>query len=182
MKPIRVFRAGNETFCEWRFENGQDLGRILNQGTGAFLENEFSSIADAKAFCERELEKDKSLIFYVMSGDDIIDVIQNQAYHIAREKRENRIYAVVSIAVVMLLALGVSVMVMPFHAMTSHLLFISSMGLLYVLLYLIAGSWNFESVVAIAIILVLVSLLVPQLTKHTESNQSSEHTQTKGSE
>ena len=182
MISIKVFRNGKEIFCEWRFENGQSLGRILNPGTGAFLDEEFSSIEDAKAFCDRELEKDASLIFYVMRGSDIIDAIQNDAYHLAKEKKQNRIYAAVSTVVVMLLALGVSVMIMPFQAMLYHLLFISSMGILYLLLYSIGGNWNLEGVVAIIILLVLISLLAPQLTKDTEPNKGGEHSQLKGSE
>jgi hypothetical protein len=88
----------------------------------------FSSVADAKACCEKALEKDESLIFYILRGNDIIDAILNQTYHTAREKREDRIYAAVTTAVVMLLALGVSIMVMPFQTMIYHLLFVSGKG------------------------------------------------------
>lgn len=173
---IRVFRAGKETFCEWRFENGQSLGRILNQGAGVFLEKDFLSIADARAFCERELEKDESLIFYIIRGDDIIDDILNQAYHTALEKRESRRYAVVSSAVVALLALGVSIMVMPFQAVSSHLLFIIGMVLLYALFLSIMGARNIEGAVVMVIILILLSVLVPQLTKDSERNDGEKQT------
>jgi hypothetical protein len=165
MAPIKVFRSGKETFCEWRFEDGQSLGRILNQGAGTFLENEFSSPEEAKAFCDRELEKDASLIFYVMQGNDIIDAIQDDAFHSAEEKKQSRVFAAVSTVVVMLLASGVSVMFMPFQAMIYHLLFISGMGAFYLLLYSIGGGWNLESVVATIILLILISVAVPLLTK-----------------
>ena len=165
MDPVKVFREGKGTFCEWRFENGRSLGRILNQGAGVFLENAFSSLEEAKAFCERELEKDASPIFYVVQGGDIIDAIQNDAYHIAKEMKENRIYAAVSTAVVMLLASGVSFMIMPFQVMIYDGLFIGGMGAFYLLLYSIGGRWNLEGVVAIILLLVLLSAVVPLLTK-----------------
>lgn len=164
MDPVKVFREGKGTFSEWRFENGQSFGRILNQGAGVFLKKEFFSIEEAKAFCEMELEKNVSHIYYVMRGNDIIDAIQDDAYHIAKEKNENRIYAAVSTTIVMLLASGVSVFIMPFQAMFYHLLFISGMGGFYLLLYSIGGRWNLESVVAIIILLVLLSIAVPLLT------------------
>ena len=73
MEHLKVFRQGKGTFTEWRFESGQPLGRILNQGEGVFLEREFSSLEEARTFCEKELEKNASLIFYVMRGKDIAD-------------------------------------------------------------------------------------------------------------
>jgi hypothetical protein len=168
---IRVFREGKGTGCETRFENGQSLGRILNQGEGVFLDKQFLSVEDAKAFCKSELEKDVSLVFDIMRGDDILHTIMNLAYHEAREKRRNRNYAILSTAAVMLLALIVSVTVMPFQTITGHLVFITGMTLLYVFLLSIMGTGNIEGAVAMVIILVLVVLLAPQLTKHLKSNQ-----------
>jgi hypothetical protein len=165
MAPVKVFREGKGTFSEWRFENGQSLGSILNQGEGVFLENEFSSLEEAKAFCEKELGKDASLIFNVMQGKDIIGYVLNDAYQIAKEKKEDRIYAAVSMVVVILLASGVSVFIMPFESMLYHLLFVSGMGGFYFLLYLIGAHWNLESVVAIIILLILISVSVPLLIK-----------------
>ncbi|MFQ5936958.1 MAG: hypothetical protein ACE5LB_11190, partial [Acidiferrobacterales bacterium] len=115
---IRAFREGKRTACEWRFENGQSHGRILNQGAGTFLDKKFLSVADARAFCAGELDKDASLVFHIMRGDDIVDTMLNQAYHTAREKRESRNYAVLSTAIVMLLALIVSVTAMSFQTIT----------------------------------------------------------------
>ena len=104
-----------------------------------------------------------SLILYVMQGEDIIDAIQDNAYHRAKEKRENRIYAAVSTAIVMLLASGISVMFMPFHLMIYHALFVGGMGVLYLLLYSTGGGWNLENVVVMIILLVLLSVVVPLL-------------------
>ena len=165
MDPIKVFQEGKGTFCEWRFENGQSLGRILNQGAGIFQENTFSSVEVARTFCEKELEKDASLIFYVVHGRDIIDIIQNDAYHLTKEIKENRIFAGISTTAVMLLASGVSFMFMPFQIMIYDVLFIGAIGLFYLLLYSIGGRWNLEGVVAIIILLVLLSAVVPLLTK-----------------
>ena len=165
MYPIKLFQAGKATFCEWRFENGQPFGRILNQGAGVFLGSAFCSLEEAKLFCERALEKDASLIFYIVQGDDIIAAIQDDAYHKAKETKEGRIYAAVSTAIVMVLASGVSFMIMPFQVMIYDALFIGAMGVFYLLLYSIGGRWNLEAVVAIIILLVLLSAAVPLVTK-----------------
>ena len=165
MDPIKVFREGKGTFTEWRYENGKPFGRILNQGEGILLEEEFSSLEETKVFCGRELEKDASIIFHVMLGNDIIDTILNKAYHQAESKKENRTFAAISTAVVMLLATGVSVMFMPFQAMIYHALFIGGMGSFYLLLYSTGGNWNLENVVATIILLILLSIVVPLLTK-----------------
>lgn len=165
MDPVKVFREGKGTFTEWHFENGRPLGRILNRGAGVFLENTFSFIDEARSFCERELEKDPSLILYVVEGGDIIDAIQDDAYQLEKENKENRIYAVMSIAVVMLLASCVSFMFMPFQIMIHDVLFIGGMGALYLLLYSTGGRWHLEGVVAIILLLTLLSAVVPLLTK-----------------
>lgn len=165
MDSVTIFRQGKGTFAEWRFENGQSVGRILNQGEGAFLEREFSSLEEAKTFCKKELEVDASLIFYVMRGNDIADAIQNNIYQIAKRKKEDRIYAVVSMAVIMLLASAVSVFIMPFQTMIYHVFFIGGMGFFYLLLYSTGGHWNLDNVVATLILLILVSVVVPLLTK-----------------
>ena len=164
-RHVEVFCQGKGTFTETRFENGRSISRILNQGEGFFVENDFSSHEEAKACCERMLANDASLIFYIMRGKDIIDYVQNDAYHIAKEKKENRIYAAVSTAIVMLLASGVSVFIMPFQALIYHTFFIGGMGAFYLLLYSTGGRWNLESVVATIILLVLLSVVVPLLTK-----------------
>lgn len=164
MEPIRVLREGKETFCEWRFENGQPLGRILNQGEGVFLEKAFSSIAEAKLFCERELEMDASLIFYVLRGGEIIEAVQNQAYQIAYGKRLDRFYAAVSATIMMLVALIVSVLFMPFQTTTSHLLFVGGIGLFYLFLFLVASSWHLESMAATLLLLILLSVLITLFT------------------
>jgi hypothetical protein len=165
MGSIKVFRSGKETFCEWRFENSQSIGRILNQGAGIFLEKAFSSLEEAKALCERELEKDASLIFYVVQGDDIIDIIQNDAYHIAKEKKASRGFAAVSTVIVMLFATAVSFMFMPFQAMIYDALFIGGMGAFYLLVYSNGGSCNLDGIILMIILLALLSVIVPLLSR-----------------
>ena len=81
MEPVKVLRQGKGTFCEWRFENGQSRGRILNQGAGVLLDTLFSSAEEAKTFCEGKLKQDASAIFYVVQGEAIIDAIHDDAYH-----------------------------------------------------------------------------------------------------
>ena len=162
---VEVFCQGKGTFTETRFENGQSISRIHNQGEGYFVESDFSSLEEAKAYCERKLAKDASLIFYIMRGKDIIDYVQNDAYQLAKEKKEDRIYTAVSTVVVVLLASSVSVFIMPFQTMIYHVFFIGGMGAFYLLLYSAGGRWNLESVVATIILLVLLSVVVPLLAK-----------------
>ena len=160
-----MFREGKGTFCEWDYENGKPVGRILNQGEGIFLKEEFSSAEDAKLFCQKELHKDASPFFHVLQEDDIIDTVYDREYHIAKDKKENRTYAAVSLVVVMLLASGVSVLFMPIQAMTYHVLFVGGIGGFYLLLYSIGGHWNLESVAAVIMLLVLLSIFVPLFSK-----------------
>ena len=162
---VEVFCQGLGAFTETRFENGRSISRILNQGEGFFVESDFSSLEEAKAYCERKLAKDASLIFYIMRGKDIIDYIQNDAYQLAKEKKEDRIYTAVSTVVMVLLASSVSVFIMPFQTMIYHVFFIGGMGAFYLLLYSTGGRWNLESVVATIILLVLLSVVVPLLAK-----------------
>lgn len=164
MELFKVFRQGKGTFSEWRYENGKSLGRIRNQGEGVFLAEEFSSLEEAMTFCQSELEKDASLMFYVLQGNDIIETVYNHAYHIAKQKNENRIFAIISLIFVMLLATGASVMVMPFQTIMYHALFIGGMGAFYLLLYSIGGNWNLESVAMVIMLIFILSILVPLLT------------------
>jgi lipopolysaccharide export LptBFGC system permease protein LptF len=100
-----------------------------------------------------------------MRGKDIIDYVQNDAYQLAKEKKEDRIYTAASTIVVVLLASSVSVFIMPFQTMIYHVFFIGGMGAFYLLLYSAGGRWNLESVVATIILLVLLSVVVPLLAK-----------------
>jgi len=161
MSPFRIFRNGKQTFCEWYFESGKPHGRILNQGQGKYLENEFSSLEEAKHFCEKQLEKDVSLLMYIMQGDDIINSVQNNAYQKAQAKKVDRLYAAASLALVLLIAFVVSFLVMPFETITSHAMFIGGAGLFYLLLFMIAGSWHLENVLVTLLLLILLTVLIP---------------------
>lgn len=161
MEPIRIFRHGKQTFCEWYFEKGEPHGRILNQGKGVYLENEFLSLTEARRFCQKRLEKDASLILYVMQDDDIIDSVQNDAYQTARAKRIDRLYAIVSFAMLVFVGFVVSMLVMPFETVISHTLFIGGIGLFYLLQFMIAGGWHLESVATSLLLLVLLVVLIP---------------------
>ena len=162
---VEVFCQGKETFTETRFENGRSISRILNQGEGCFVESDFSSLEEAKVYCERRLANDASLIFYIMHGKDIIDYVQNDTYQLAKEKKEDRIYTAVSTIVVVLLASSVSVLIMPFQAIIYHAYFISSMGAFYLLLHSTGGRWNLDNVVVVVFVLTIISVTVPLLTK-----------------
>ena len=164
MGMIKVFRQGKGSFFEWRYEDGKPLGRIRNQGEGVFLAEEFSSAEEAKRFCQMELDKDPAPYFYILQENDIIDTVYNRAYHIAKDKKENRIYAAVSLVVVILVATGASVLLMPFQAMIYHLLFIAGMGGFYLVLYSNGAHWNLESVAVVIMLIVILSIGVPLLT------------------
>lgn len=163
MTQIKVFRQGKGTFCESHVENGRYVSRILNQGAGYFLDNTFSTVKEAKAFCETELEKDASHVFYVVQGENIIDYIRNDAYHDAIEAKQNRLFVAVTTIIVMLLASVVSFIFMPFQLVLYDALFIVAMGVLYLMIYSIGGRLNVEGVVLMIIILILLSIMVPML-------------------
>ena len=165
MTHIKVFRQGKGTFCESRFENGRSAGRILNQGEGIFLDNTFLTAEEAKAFCETELEKDASLVFYVVLGENIIDYIQNDAYHDTIEAKQNRLFVAVTMVIVMLLASVVCFIFMPFQSPLYDALFIAAMGILYLMLNSVGGRMNVEGIVLMTIILILLSIMVPMLSR-----------------
>ena len=165
MDPIKVFRQGKGSFCEWRYEDGKPLGRIRNQGEGVFLEEEFSSEEEAKRFCQKELDKDPAHFFYILQENKIIDTVYNDAYLVAKNKREDRIYAAVSLIVVILVATGASVLLMPFQAMIYHLMFIGGMGGFYLLVYSTGVHWNLEGVAVVLMLIVILSISVPLFTK-----------------
>lgn len=165
MTRFKVFRQGKGTFSEWRFENGRSVGRILNKGKGIVLDNTFFSVEEAKAFCETELEKDASLIFYVIQGENIIDFIQNDVYHEAKEAKQNRLFVAVTSVVVILLASVVSFTVMPFQLLLYDTLFIIAMGVLYLMIYSVGGRLNVEAFVLIIIILIVLSIMVSMLSR-----------------
>jgi len=162
---VEVFCQGKGTFTETCFENGRSISRILNQGEGFFVENDFPSPEKAKAYCERMLANDASLIFYIMRGKDIVDYVQNDAYQLAKEKKEDRIYTAVSTIVVVLLASCVSVFIMPFQVVIYHAYFISGMGAFYLLLHSIGGRWNLDNVVVVVFVLIIITVTVPLLAK-----------------
>ena len=162
---VEVFCQGKGTFTETRFENGRSISRIINQGEGFFVESDFSSLEEAKAYCERKLATDASLIFYIMHGKDIIDYVQNDTYQLAKEKKENRIYTAVSTIFVVLLASSVSVFIMPFQAVIYHAYFVSGMSAFYLLLHSTGGHWNLDKVVVVVFVLIIISVTVPLLTE-----------------
>jgi hypothetical protein len=165
LTQIKIFRPGKGTFCEWRFENGRNVGRIQNQGAGIFLDNTFLTAEEVKSFCETELEKDASLIFYIVQRENIIDFIQNDDYHNAKEAKQNRLFVAVTTAVVMLLASVVSFIFMPFQLLWYDALFIVAMGVLYLMIYSVGGRLNVEGVVLMIVILLLLSIMVPMLSR-----------------
>jgi hypothetical protein len=164
MGMIKVFRQGKGSFFEWRHEHGKPLGRIRNQGEGVFLAQEFSSAEEARSFCQKELDKDPAPYFYILQENDIIDTIYNRAYQIAKDKKENRIYAIISLIVVILVATGASLLLMPFEVMIYHLLFIGGMGAVYLLVYSTGVHWNLEGVAVVLMLIVILSISVPLFT------------------
>ena len=162
MESLRVLRQGKGTFCEWRFENGRSTGRILNQGKGVFIEQTFLSLEAARAFCEHELDQDASQIFYILEDDVIVDAVQDDAWHVAKERKHNRILAGVSLALVLLLASGVSFLFMPFQVSIYDAAFIVGMGVLYLVVYSTGGRWNLEGVIFMIVVLVMLAAVVPQ--------------------
>lgn len=58
--------GGTDTFCGWHFKNSNFLAGALTRAKVASWKNEFSSVADATACCEKAPEKERALIFYIL--------------------------------------------------------------------------------------------------------------------
>ena len=174
MKPgiIRIFRAGRDTCCEWRFDAGVGRGRILKPGSGVFIDPRFKSLLDAREFCEKELERDNSLILYMMDGDDIVDTVMDVAFHEAEQKRSGLIYAIISSTIIAAAAFGISIGLIRFESTYGHIAFVAGMTMLYILMLWTMGTGNIDSAVAMIMILVLTALLVTQIRKHHEPKNS----------
>jgi hypothetical protein len=171
-ETIRIFKRGKGTFCEWSFASGEGRGRILNEGDGLFLDKTFRTIDEAKEFCRAEIRSDASLVFEVMSGDEILETALDAEWHRAKERRSGLVYAIASSAVMALIACGISIGALRFDAVWAHGLFVVGMIALYVLLLAMYGTGNIEGAVAMIIILILIAVIAPKIMNKMKANKA----------
>jgi len=160
---IRVLRHGKDTQTRLQFNNGVTEHAIVRVGAGRFLPGEFSEVSDARDFADSELQKDPAAILYIVKDAQILDTLMNQEYQSRRDKRDRIIYAVISTAAVVLVALCVSLFAMPFISTHAHVLFTGGMALLYVALLVVFGTRNIHALAFIGIIMVMILFLAPAI-------------------
>lgn len=174
--PIKILRAGKNTNTMLRFVNGVSEHTIQNVGQGTFFPAEYASQADARTFCDANLERDPSAIFYIVFNDKILETVLNLGYQREKTKMRRKIYSVVSTAVVFATALSISLCLMPFLTPLEHSLFTGGMTLLYVAALFVYGAGNFEPLVFMFILFVLIALLVPAVMKARKLKQTRQPT------
>jgi hypothetical protein len=157
--PIRIFREGKGTRTRLNFKTGEGRGMIIAEGAGSFLGTEFETQKEARAFCDAKLARDPSSVLYIVSGIEILEIVLNRHYHRTRERRSNFLYVVTSMAGVFAVALLLSVFVMPFNSLLARSLFTGGMTLLYALGLILQGTRNFDALIIMAIIFILLTIL-----------------------
>jgi hypothetical protein len=162
-KAVRVLRAGKNTKTRLRWKNTVPEHTLLSAGSGQFLPGEYPGVSDARAFGQSEVERDPSAILYIVAEDKILDVIIDQEYQRQRQKKRGLIYAVVSTAAVSVIALCISISVLPFSSTLGHGAFTAGAALLYMVLLFVSGTRNVHALIMIGILLVLTIFLAPSI-------------------
>jgi len=161
---VRVLRAGKDTKTRLRFKkNGVPEHTLLSAGSGQFLPGEYLDVSDARAVGQSEVEKEPSAVLYIVVGDNILDVIMDQEYQRQLEEKRGRIYAVVSTAAVSVIAMCISISVLPFTSTLEHGFFTAGAALLYMVLLFISGPRNVHALIMIGILLILTIFLAPSI-------------------
>lgn len=162
---IRVFKCGQGTFLAGKVVNGKSVNTIYNQGRGVFVDKPFTSLEDAKAFCEAELRRNERDVFHVLDGELIVTTVLSRSYHDRKERQFGWIYGCSSFLVVSALAFWLCLGVAPFQAYAANLLLACAISGFYLLALWVYGTHNIEAAVVTAIILVLLALLLPSCKK-----------------
>ncbi len=162
-KAVRVLRAGKNTKTRLRFKDGVPEHTLLSAGSGQFLPGEYPGVSDARAFGQGEIERDPLAVLYIVAEDKILDVIMGQEYQRRSEKKRGLIYAVVSTAAVSVIALCISIFVLPFTSTLGHSLFAACTALLYLVLLFVSGTRNVHALIFIGILLVVTIFLAPSI-------------------
>jgi len=170
---IKVLRAAKDTQTRLRFNNGVPEHRLNRVGSGRFLPGVFSEISDAKAFGCSELQRDPSAILYIVTDNQILDMLMDQEYQTRRQKRDSVIYTVASSAAVLAISLGVSLFVMPFTSTLAHSLFTGVMTLAYLMVLYVFGTRKFiHALLFFGIIIVLLTFLAPAIQELMSSSKA----------
>lgn len=162
---IRVFQHGKGTQTRWDWTAGEARGTISAVGAGRFVDRAFDSTAAAKQFCQAELQKDRSAIFYLLQFEQIVDTILDSEFHRLAEYKSRLRSGLISTVIVVALSWWVFVKGAPFQSATTNLALAGGMTLLYVSI-LWSNNWNWiESLFMVVIILVMASLVMSAI-KH----------------
>ncbi len=173
-KEFRIFVRGRGTHVFYTAETTQvespagpfvtRIGRITKQGRGRFLARTFPTLNEAQAFCRVELPKDKTAIFDIMRGDQILETFLDSECQRVRE-------LVISVTQGLLSAIpiwfGATLLLKKasFLSPTASLVVAAAAVLLY-LLILWSNNWGIlESYWAMVIVFLLAWLLIPALNK-----------------
>jgi hypothetical protein len=162
-KAVRVLRAGKNTRTRLRFRSGVPEHTLLSAGSGQFFPGEYPGVSDAMAFGQSEVERDPSAVLYIVAEDKILDVIMDQEYQRQREKKRGLIYAVVSTAAVSLIALCISIAVLPFTSTLGHSFFAACTVLLYLVLMFVSGTRKGHALIFVGCLLVVTIFLAPSI-------------------
>ena len=170
-ETVKIFKDGKGTCCEWHFEDGDNRGRIFKQGEGSFFAQEFSSLAEAKRFCQKQLTEDPASMFHMMVGDDIVETVMDQKYHRQKEKRSRLVYCLVSSTVFAVIAVLVAAAFVHLETFMGYALFVGAILLIYLLFLGIMGTGNIEAAMVMVIILFFAAVGGPTIKGILEPNQ-----------
>ena len=172
-EPVALFLSGKGTTCEWRFDTGVGRGRILNVGDGMYLEERFASPAQARRFCERRVQENPALVFYIMIEGEIVDSVLDSRHHESKARRRGLVYSIVSTLAIAAAALAVSLFAVRLETVEGHAIFVAAMVSLYLLLLFTGGNRNVDGAIAMFFVLLLAAAVGSPIKKHFEEKKSS---------
>lgn len=162
---IKVFREGKGTQTRLQFDKGLPEHTLHRAGAGQLLPGEFSDLSSARAFALGEVQKDPSAVLHIVDGKQILDTVVDQEFQIRRNKRQRFVFAVVTSAAVLAMALCVSIFAIQFTSPVIHGVFTGGMTLLYLILLAFFGARNIRAFIFIVFILVMTIFLAPAVQK-----------------
>ena len=162
---IRILRAGKHTLTRLQYENGMPEDTLLRIGQGTFLPGEFPDLPAAQASAADELVKDRSALLYIVSGATILDTLMDREQQRRLNRQAGRRHAVVSTVVVCGTAFCISVFALQLPTILAHTVFAGVMTLIYIVLLRLCGTRNYDALILMAIIFVMLTILSTTIRK-----------------
>jgi hypothetical protein len=172
---IRVFRHGRNTNTILLFEDGISKSSITRPGKGLLLEIIFPTVHEAEFFCQQELKKNPSQVFYLLNDDIIIGTVLDSKFHQDKEKRWRRVYGALSMSFFTFVGFEMSLAYFP-NLFYAQLALTLGIGAFYALLLLITGAGNFEGAVCMVVLLIFLGVALPGIARLLKQNQQSGQT------